>query len=139
MLAKFQCDKDAVQVGGAFLGGAASGVPCSIWELCMIQQQRFGGSTLGTPRASLVNMARRRSARHHHDHREGGHVHHEYAGRHPLIQQKLVASSGMEKNAALAAGSLTGALPPASRRILWTRSRVACDLGEKSMDREKYE
>ena len=61
LLAKSSSDKDAVQVGGAFLGGAASGVPCSIWELCMIQQQRFGGSTLGTPRASLVNMARRRS------------------------------------------------------------------------------
>ena len=44
----------------------------------------------------------------------------------PLIQEKLVASSGMEKNAALAAGSLTGACSPASRRILWTRSRVAC-------------
>ena len=49
LLAKSSSDKDAVQVGGAFLGGAASGVPCSIWELCMIQQQRFGGSTLGTP------------------------------------------------------------------------------------------
>ena len=24
-------------------------LPCSIWELCMIQQQRFGGSILGTP------------------------------------------------------------------------------------------
>ena len=41
--------QDQVQVGGAFLGGAASGIPCSIWELCMIQQQRFGGSILGTP------------------------------------------------------------------------------------------
>lgn len=33
----------------AFLGGAASGVPCSLWELIMIQQQRFGGSLVGTP------------------------------------------------------------------------------------------
>ena len=39
--------QDQVQVGGAFLGGAASGLPCSLWELCMIQQQRFGGTLLG--------------------------------------------------------------------------------------------
>lgn len=37
------------QLTAAFLGGVASGVPCSIWELTMIQQQRFGGSMLGTP------------------------------------------------------------------------------------------
>ena len=111
LLAKSSKDKDAVQVGGAFLGGAASGVPCSIWELCMIQQQRFGGSTLGTParivqeygaaaigrgitttigREAMFTMS--------------------MLGVTPLIQEKLVASSGMEKNAALAAGSLTGAL-----------------------------
>ena len=36
--------QDLVTVGGAFLGGLASGIPCSIWELCMIQQQRFGGT-----------------------------------------------------------------------------------------------
>ena len=111
LLAKSSNDKDAVQVGGAFLGGAASGVPCSIWELCMIQQQRFGGSTLGTParivgeygaaaigrgitttigREAMFTMS--------------------MLGITPLIQEKLVESSGMEKNAALAAGSLTGAL-----------------------------
>ena len=35
--------KDDAEMGGAFLGGLASGVPCSVWELTMIQQQRFGG------------------------------------------------------------------------------------------------
>ena len=40
-------------MGGAFLGGLVSGVPCSLWELTMIQQQRFGGSIFGTP-ARLV-------------------------------------------------------------------------------------
>jgi len=29
---------------GSFLGGTFSAVPCSVWELTMIQQQRFGGS-----------------------------------------------------------------------------------------------
>ena len=98
-------------VGGSFLGGAASGVPCSIWELCMIQQQRFGGSTLGTPakfinefgasslgrgvtmtigRESMFTMS--------------------MLGITPLIQQNLVEKSGMESNTALAIGALTGAL-----------------------------
>jgi hypothetical protein len=49
LLANYGLAQDSVQVGGAFLGGLASGIPCSVWELCMIQQQRFGGSTLGTP------------------------------------------------------------------------------------------
>ena len=102
---------DQVQVGGAFLGGLASGVPCSIWELCMIQQQRFGGSLLGTPqkfvseygisslsrgvtmtcgRESMFTMS--------------------MLGITPLIPQRLVSASGWEKNTALAAGSLIGAL-----------------------------
>jgi len=37
------------EVGGAALGGLFSGIPCSLWELTMIQQQRFGGTLLGTP------------------------------------------------------------------------------------------
>ena len=53
----------------------------------------------------------------------------------PLIQEKLVASSGMEKNAALAAGSLTGALLAGVATHPWTRSRVACRAiwGARSM------
>lgn len=38
-----------IEVGGAALGGFFSGIPCSVWELTMIQQQRFGGSLFGTP------------------------------------------------------------------------------------------
>ena len=94
-LASFGASQDTVTVGGAFLGGLASGVPCSIWELCMIQQQRFGGSLLGTPakfvgeygvgalqrgvtmtmgRESMFTMS--------------------MLGITPLIQQRLVESSG---------------------------------------------
>ena len=42
-------DEMKVRLGGAFLGGLASGVPCSVWELVMVQQQRFGGSLVGVP------------------------------------------------------------------------------------------
>jgi len=101
---------DGVTLGGSFLGGLASGIPCSIWELCMIQQQRFGGTLLGTPakfvseygwtsltrgftmtmgRESMFTMA--------------------MLGITPLIQEKLVVNSGMDQNSALAAGALTGA------------------------------
>jgi hypothetical protein len=37
------------QIGAGFLGGAISGLACAPMELSMIQQQRFGGSLLGTP------------------------------------------------------------------------------------------
>ena len=111
LLAKNDLGKDAVQVGGAFLGGLSSGIPCSIWELCMIQQQRFGGSTLGTParlvqeygaasiaRGSTMAMGRESMFTM------------SMLGITPLIQTKLVDISGWEKNTALAAGSLIGAL-----------------------------
>ena len=39
----------AETLASAFLGGCASGVPCCVLELCMIQQQRWGGSLLSTP------------------------------------------------------------------------------------------
>lgn len=111
LLATSGAGQDAVQVGGSFLGGLVSGLPCSIWELCMIQQQRFGGTTLGTPqrivgehgmgalsrgvtmtmgRESLFTMS--------------------MLGLTPLIQRALVEKSGMDKNMALAGGSLIGAL-----------------------------
>ena len=77
----------------------------------MIQQQRFGGSTLGTParivaehgasslgRGITTTMGREAMFTM------------SMLGITPLIQEKLVKSSGMEKNVALAAGSLTGAL-----------------------------
>jgi len=111
LLATNDLGQDTVQVGGAFLGGLASGVPCSIWELCMIQQQRFGGSTLGTParlvqeygaaaisRGSTMTMGRESMFTM------------SMLGITPLIQTKLVEASGWENNTALAAGSLMGAL-----------------------------
>ena len=103
--------QDQVQVGGAFLGGAASGLPCSLWELCMIQQQRFGGS-IGSTMSRLVSehgagvlgrgvtMALGRESM----------FTMSMLGVTPLIQEKLVERSGLDKNVALAAGSLAGAL-----------------------------
>lgn len=38
------------QTAAALLGGVTSGIPCSLWELTMIQQQRFGGSVYSVPR-----------------------------------------------------------------------------------------
>ncbi len=110
-LASVGVSADSVQVGGAFLGGLASGVPCSIWELCMIQQQRFGGSLFGTPKqfvseygvsslARGVTMTCGRESM----------FTMSMLGITPLIQQRLIDLSGWEKNTALAAGSLTGAL-----------------------------
>ena len=111
MLADCGMESDSVQVGGAFLGGLVSGLPCSVWELCMIQQQRFGGSTLGTParlvqehgaaslgRGTIMTMGREAMFTM------------SMLGVTPLIQQRLVESSGWETNTALAAGSLAGAL-----------------------------
>ena len=111
VLATAGSSPDTVMVGGAFLGGAASGLPCSIWELCMIQQQRFGGTALGTPArfvreygaAALgrgVTMTIGREAM----------FTMSMLGITPLIQQRLVESSGVEANTALAVGALSGAI-----------------------------
>jgi hypothetical protein len=40
---------DGEQVASGFCGGALSGFLCAPMELVLIQQQRFGGSLLGTP------------------------------------------------------------------------------------------
>lgn len=42
------------EVGCALAAGAASGVPCCVLELTMIQQQRFGGSAIATLRGILA-------------------------------------------------------------------------------------
>jgi len=102
---------EATQLGGAFLAGLGSGLPCNLWELVMIQQQRFGGTILGTParivreqgwsilgrgvtltagRESTFCMA--------------------MLGITPLIQTSLIEKSGMDSNAALSVGALAGAL-----------------------------
>uniref|UniRef100_A0A7S2BWN9 Mitochondrial carrier protein n=1 Tax=Haptolina brevifila TaxID=156173 RepID=A0A7S2BWN9_9EUKA len=110
LLSSSGVEGESVRTGGAFLGGVASGIPCSVWELCMIQQQRFGGTMLGTPakfiseygvssltrgfsttmgREGLFTMA--------------------MLGITPAIQRHLVETSGIEKNQALAVGALSGA------------------------------
>mmetsp|Transcript_4155 Transcript_4155/g.13011 ORF Transcript_4155/g.13011 Transcript_4155/m.13011 type:complete len:284 (+) Transcript_4155:449-1300(+) len=43
----------AEEVGSAYAAGFASGVPCSVFELCMIQQQRFGGHAAATLRSTV--------------------------------------------------------------------------------------
>jgi solute carrier family 25 carnitine/acylcarnitine transporter 20/29 len=101
---------ESVRTGGAFLGGVASGIPCSIWELCMIQQQRFGGSMLGTPSAfireyGISSLTRGFSTT---MGREGLFTM-SMLGITPAIQSNLVEKSGMEKNQALAVGALSGA------------------------------
>jgi len=40
---------DGEKVGAAFVGGFLSGFACGPFEFTMIQQQRYGGSLLGTP------------------------------------------------------------------------------------------
>jgi len=42
------------EVLAALLGGLVSGVPCSVWELTMIQQQNFGGTLIGTPKRLIA-------------------------------------------------------------------------------------
>ena len=110
LIARGAADERAVIMGGAFLGGLASGVPCSFWELVMIQQQRFGGTLFGTPARIIgehgassllrgVTMTAGRESM----------FTMSMLGITPLIQQSLVHNSGMEPNTALAAGALTGA------------------------------
>lgn len=95
------------EIAAAFMGGFISGVPCSLYELIMIQQQRFGGTLMGTParlfreygasiftrgttmtcgRESLYTMA--------------------MLGGTPVIQRTLKDTYGVEKSVALFTGSL---------------------------------
>jgi len=104
------CNQEQTQMGGAFLGGLVSGIPCSLWELTMIQQQRFGGSIASVPvrvmkdfgptgltRAMTMTMGREclfTLA---------------MLGVTPAIQKGLSTGSyKMETNTALAAGALVG-------------------------------
>jgi len=101
-----------IKAGGSFLGGLASGVPCSVWELTMINQQRFGGSLLGTPirivqNHGMLNLFRGITMT---------------LGREacftlamlaltPMIQQALVKKfPQLPSSTALAAGALSGAI-----------------------------
>jgi len=93
----------------AFLGGIASGIPCGIWELIMIQQQNLGTSMVETPikiinefglkglfrgaistmgRESLYTMA--------------------MLGATPMIQSELTTRFQLDPNLALVVGALSG-------------------------------
>lgn len=109
-----QRGKDATAMDkmlGSFLGGAFSGIPGSMWELTMIQQQRFGGSIVSTPariiqahgptmymrgmsctmgRESLFSMSMLSVT--------------------PLIQEMMVEKFNMDSNMGLAAGALAGSI-----------------------------
>lgn len=97
------------QNAAAFLGGVASGIPCSVWELIMIQQQNSGTSIIETPmkivsefgiaglargaictmgRESLYTMA--------------------MLGVTPTIQTELKEKFQLDNNIALAIGALSG-------------------------------
>jgi len=39
------------QISAALMGGLVSGIPCSLWELIMTQQVKFGKSLIETPKA----------------------------------------------------------------------------------------
>eukprot|EP00494_Astrolonche_serrata_P031503 UN31772 len=99
------------EITAAFSGGFVSGIPCCLWEMTMIQQQRFGGTIIGTPlrivkdygvlslfrgvvatcgRESFFTMG--------------------MLGICPVLTELLVEQHDMSKPAALALGSLSGAI-----------------------------
>lgn len=98
------------EAGAALLGGLFSGIPCSFYELTMIQQQRFGGSIVGTPvrifkqfgaatllRGTTMTMGR-----------EGLYLC-AMLGFTPIIQRELIETYNMEKSIALGLGSIATA------------------------------
>lgn len=96
---------------GSFLGGAFSGIPCSMWEITMIQQQRFGGSIISAPmnvisRFGPITMTRGMLCT---------------MGREslftmsmlsitPLLQESMVEKFQMDPNLGLAVGALSGSI-----------------------------
>lgn len=99
----------------ALFGGLVSGIPCCVYELTMIQQQRFGGSIPGTPvrvvkEHGLSILTRGLSTT---MGREGLYTM-AMLGLTPLIQRGLNESYGMENSMALVAGSLIGAFVSAT-------------------------
>ena len=114
MLKTIVDDDTTVQMGGSLLGGLASGVPCSLWELVMVQQQQRGGTILGTPARILKDYGARGLMR-------GmtmtlgreGLFTLAMLGITPWIQTQLSTKAGMESNVALAAGALTGSVTAA--------------------------
>jgi solute carrier family 25 (mitochondrial carnitine/acylcarnitine transporter), member 20/29 len=126
----------AVKLSGAFLGGLLSGIPCSLLELTMIQQQRFGGTVASTPlrivrergssvllrgmattmaRESLFTLA--------------------MLGTTPFIQQSLREQYGMGSDQALVIGSLASSFVAATSTHPLDTIKT-CMQGD--VQREKY-
>jgi solute carrier family 25 carnitine/acylcarnitine transporter 20/29 len=95
----------------SFLAGFVSGIPCSMYELTMIQQQGQGGSVMGTParlirnfgakiylRGTTMTMGR-----------ESLYTMGMLGGT-PIIQRILMEDYQVETSVALAVGSLIGAV-----------------------------
>lgn len=99
------------EMSGAFLGGFFSGIACSIWELTMIQQQRFGGSLLGTP-LNLVHRYGRSSLTRGMVSSMGRESLFSMAmlGICPVLQRELMHRYSLEEHTALAAGALTSSV-----------------------------
>ena len=100
-----------MEMMSSFLAGLFSGIPCSMYELTMIQQQKFGGSVAGTLlrinrdsgattmfRGTIMTMGR-----------ESLYTMGMLGGT-PIIQRMLMENYGIEKSTALAGGSLIGAV-----------------------------
>uniref|UniRef100_A0A7S1XNY2 Mitochondrial carrier protein n=1 Tax=Phaeomonas parva TaxID=124430 RepID=A0A7S1XNY2_9STRA len=98
------------EMAGATLGGIVSGVPCAMWELIMIQQQRFGGSLLGTPAKLLkeFGVAAYTRGMGMTMGREGLYTM-AMLGLTPVVQRYLVEERGMDKGTGLAIGALGSA------------------------------
>eukprot|EP00808_Paulinella_micropora_P010460 g21205.t1 len=101
----------AKEIQAAFLAGSVSGIPNSLWELCMIQQQRFGGTIFGTPmrlvreqgitsltRGTIPTVGRE------------GLFTMAMLGLCPVVQTTLMNDYGLSNSTALASGALISAL-----------------------------
>lgn len=125
---------------GSFLGGAFSGIPGSMWELTMIQQQRFGGSIASTParvikahglsmyargmictmgRESLFSMSMLSVT--------------------PLLQEALVDKFKLDPNVGLAAGALAGSIfaAVATHPMDTIKTCMQGDIEQKNLQRHK--
>jgi len=102
-------------LSATLLGGLCSGVPGSVWELTMIQQQNSGGSIVGVPtnilkEYGMAGLARGMTMC---VGREGLFTL-AMLGVTPALQRKFQTSLGMEENMALAGGALASAISAAT-------------------------
>lgn len=103
--------KSDEEIKAAFMAGLVGGIPCAIWELTMIQQQRYGGSIISAPKKVIAENGIKGLTR--------GMV--PCMGREalftmgmlglsPVLQKKFADDFNMEPNSALAAGALLSSL-----------------------------